>query len=315
MKTVVITGCAGFIGSMVTQQCLNMGWRVFGIDKFTYAANRVALESFNEYENFAFIEADICKIDRLPDCDYIINTAAESHVGNSIIDSSNFVQTNVEGVRNLLDLVRRKPDNIVSKPVFLHFSTDEVYGDGLEYATEESSLNPSNPYSASKAAADLLIQAWHRTYDIDYVIVRPSNNYGPNQYPEKLIPLSVKLLQRGKKIRLHDKGEPTRTWLHTYDTATAILTIIEKEVKNEVFNIAGNIEQKNVDTVRKIIKAYYKSESNWEEKIDLDYKRQGQDARYNISDEKLKSYGWKPVMNFDEQIERLVDGYKRNFVW
>ena len=214
MKLVVITGCLGLIGSYVTRKCLQRGWSVYGIDKCTYAANNESYDEFVQYENFDFIEDDIAEINYLPDCDYVINVAAESHVGNSIIESNDFIHSNVVGVKNLLDLIRKKPNNVDNKPVFFHFSTDEVYGDIVDGEHIETDiLKPSNPYSASKAAADMLIFAWARTYDLEYLILRPTNNYGKGQYPEKLIPVSVKLLHRGKKIRLHDEGEPVRNWL------------------------------------------------------------------------------------------------------
>tara|TARA_Y100000593_G_C4313124_1_gene339389 strand:- start:1478 stop:2140 length:663 start_codon:yes stop_codon:yes gene_type:complete len=220
MKVVYITGCLGFIGAYVTRACLKKGWMVYGVDKCTYAADRNLLDEFAGYDNFRFEEVDIKDLAYLRDCDYVINVAAESHVGNSIIDSKEFISSNVVGVQNLLDLIRHKPENCAQRPVFLHFSTDEVYGDILGDAHVETDiLKPSNPYSASKAAADMLVIAWARTYNIKYNIIRPTNNYGIGQYPEKLIPLSIKNLQRGKKIRLHDGGTPVRNWLHAADTA------------------------------------------------------------------------------------------------
>jgi dTDP-glucose 4,6-dehydratase len=317
MKTVVITGCYGFIGAHVTQRCLDKGWKVLGIDKMTYASNRDI--SFSMFSNFTFLEKDICELDRLPDCDYIINIAAESHVGNSIIDSGDFLKSNVEGVKNLLDLIRAKPENVVSKPILFHFSTDEVYGDGISPAIETSPLNPSNPYSASKAAADMLIKAWSRTYGIDYIILRPSNNYGKFQYPEKLVPLSVKLLNRGKKIRLHNRGEPTRTWLHVEDTAEAVITIIESGVKNQIFNVSGDEVQKNIDTVRKIINSYFGNNlsvnDRWMNWVDKDYIRPGQDVQYIINDEKLRMLGWRPTRKFDNEIREIVEHYQEKFIW
>jgi dTDP-glucose 4,6-dehydratase len=158
MKLVVITGCLGLIGSYITRKCLELGWKVYGIDSMTYAANENFLQEFLENKNFLFIKEDISKINYLPDCDYVINVAAESHVGNSIIDSTNFINTNVLGVQNILNLIKNKPSNVAEKPILLHFSTDEVYGDILSGShTEEHLLKPSNPYSASKAAADMLV--------------------------------------------------------------------------------------------------------------------------------------------------------------
>ena len=316
MKLVVVTGCLGLIGSYVTRECLALGWKVYGVDKCTYAANQEFLQEFLDNNNFSFVRADISKLRHLPDCDYVINVAAESHVGNSIIDSADFIHTNINGVKNLLDLIRVKPSNIDDKPVFFHFSTDEVYGD-IESGThvETDILKPSNPYSASKAAADMLVLAWARTYGVNYVILRPTNNYGIGQYPEKLIPLSVKLLSRGKKIRLHDEGAPIRNWLHAHDTATAVTSIIESGVTNEIFNVAGGFEQKNADTVKKIINCYYNTDKNWLDYVDLSFKRPGQDVRYALSDEKLRSLGWTPQRNFDDEISHIVSYYISNFKW
>ncbi|MAF24076.1 hypothetical protein CL634_00610 [bacterium] len=315
MMAIVITGCLGFIGSQITRDCLEQGHRVCGIDKISYAANSRLLPEFLQNRNFMFQQIDICDMQNLPDCDYVINTAAETHVGNSIIDSSEFIRSNILGVQNLLDLIRKKPANVATRPILLHLSTDEVYGDIVEGCHHEADhLNPSNPYSASKAAADLMIKSWARTYGIEYIIVRPTNNYGMYQYPEKLIPLSVKLLQRGKKIRLHNEGNPIRTWLHVKDTSSAIFKIIENGNKNEIYNISGGFEQKNIDTVEKIIKAF-DTKIKLEDHINLDFKREGQDVRYSLDDNKLRRLGWKPNMKFDQEINKIVDFYKENFRW
>lgn len=316
MKLVVITGCLGLIGSHLTKRCIDLGWQVYGVDKVTYAANKHLIQEFSKNTNFTFVEDDIATLDYLPDCDYVINVAAESHVGNSIVESQDFIHTNVNGVKNLLDLIRKKQKNVDSLPVFLHFSTDEVYGDIIDGShTEQDILNPSNPYSASKACSDMLIFAWSRTYDLKYVIVRPTNNYGVGQYPEKLIPLSVKLLQRGKRIRLHDEGEPIRNWLHADDTAAAVITIIEKGQKNTIYNVAGGFEQKNKDTVRKIVNSYFEDSRDYMDYVDLGHVREGQDVRYSLEDSRLRSLGWKPEKNFDEEIKDIVNYYKQNFRW
>ena len=321
MKLVVITGCLGFIGSYVTKACLRKGWQVYGIDKCTYAANEDLIEEFSQNKNFTFVKEDIKDLKYLPDCDYIINLAAETHVGNSIIESTEFVDTNVMGVKNLLDLIRKKPKNVSQRPILFHISTDEVYGDIVEgFHTEESNLNPSNPYSASKAASDMLILAWSRTYDIDYLILRPTNNYGIGQYPEKLIPLIVKLLQRGKKVRLHDEGLPTRNWLHASDTAEAIIKVIESGKVNEIYNVEGGFEQQNIVTAKKVINCFYnysiKAEhKSWYNLVDLTHKREGQDVRYALNDDKIKKLGWKAVKKFDEEICDIVEYYKNNFRW
>ena len=316
MKLVTITGCLGLIGSHVTRKCLGLGWKVYGVDNCGYAANLELIDEFSNYNNFTFVKQDILTIRHLPDCDYVINIAAESHVGNSIVDSTDFINTNINGVKNLLDLIRKKPSNVTKKPVFFHFSTDEVYGDitsGEHYETDI--LSPSNPYSASKAAADMLIKAWSRTYGVEYIILRPTNNYGTHQYPEKLIPLSVKLLTREKKIRLHDEGEPIRNWLHADDTANAVVTIIESGNVNEIYNVAGGFEQKNKTTVEKIVNHYFNDKRSYLDYVDLGYKRQGQDVRYALNDKKLRDLGWTPQKVFDEEIPKLVVFYINNFKW
>ena len=317
MKLVVITGCLGLIGSHVTRKCLLKGWKVYGIDKCTYAANTHLLDDFLQFENFTFVKEDIAKLEYLPHCDYVINIAAESHVGNSIIDSHDFIHSNVVGVKNLLDLIRKKPKNVEEQPIFFHFSTDEVYGDITEGEHIESDiLKPSNPYSASKAAADMFILAWARTYDMKYVILRPTNNYGIGQYPEKLIPICVKLLTRGKKIRLHDAGEPVRNWLHSDDTASAVIKIIESGSVNEIYNVAGGFEQKNIETTTQIIDKYFDGNAGDISKyLDLGFKRPGQDVRYALNDDKLRRLGWKPEKVFHEEISAIVEYYKNNFKW
>ena len=316
MKLVVITGCLGLIGSHLTKQCLSKGWKVYGVDKCTYAANMNFLDDFLMFENFTFVQEDIALLKYLPDCDYVINVAAESHVGNSIIDSHDFIHSNVVGVKNLLDLIRKKPRNVDDQPVFFHFSTDEVYGDITKSEHIESDiLAPSNPYSASKAAADMLILAWARTYDMKYIILRPTNNYGIGQYPEKLIPICVKHLMRDKKIRLHDRGEPVRNWLHSADTASAVIKIIESGQVNEIFNVAGGFEQKNINTAQSIINSFFESEVDCAPYLNLEHKRPGQDVRYALNDQKLRSLGWEPKKEFDKEISNIVKYYKKNFKW
>ena len=317
MKIVYITGCLGFIGAYVTRACLKKGWMVYGVDKCTYASDLALLNEFEKYQNFRFEKIDIKDLTYLRDCDYVINIAAESHVGNSIIDSEEFISSNVVGVQNLLDLIRHKPENCSKRPVFLHFSTDEVYGDIISGEHIETDiLKPSNPYSASKAAADMLVLAWARTYNIKYNIIRPTNNYGIGQYPEKLIPLAIKNLQRGNKIRLHDGGTPVRNWLHASDTASAVVSIIENGKINEIYNVAGGFEQTNIETVKKIIKHYYKNKKyEWSENVDLSYSRVGQDVRYALNDDKLRQIGWQPKKVFDKEITKIVNHYKKSFIW
>jgi len=316
MKVVYVTGCLGFIGSYVTRECLKKGWYVRGIDKGTYAANMDLLEEFNHYPNFVFENKDINDIKFLYDCDYVINTAAETHVGNSIVSSDDFIHSNINGTYNLLELIRNFRQEGKEIPTLLHFSTDEVYGDietGIH--TETDLLKPSNPYSATKAAADQLILAWGRTYNLPYIIVRPTNNYGIGQYIEKLIPKTCKYLKLGRKIPLHNEGSPIRTWLHAYDTAQAILTIIESGVKNEIYNICGGFEQSNLVTVSKVINLYEENPQQLEDYCDFSYSRIGQDVRYALDDSKLRALGWKPVMNFDVELKSIIGYYKNKFIW
>jgi dTDP-glucose 4,6-dehydratase len=319
MKVVYITGCLGFIGSYVTRRCLEKGWMVYGVDKCTYAASIESLKEFEKCKNFTFEKIDIKDMTHLYDCDYIINLAAESHVGNSIVDSKKFLDSNVAGTQNLLELVRHKQENCNERPIFFHFSTDEVYGDIESGAhTEDDLLKPSNPYSAAKAAADMLVNAWARTYGVNYIILRPTNNYGIGQYPEKLIPLSVKNLVRNKKIRLHDGGEPVRTWLHADDTALAVIKIIESGNINKIYNVSGGFERDNLTIVNKILESFFKNkvtEQTYVDYIDFSYNREGQDVRYSLNDDALRSIGWSPQRKFDEEIENIVEYYKNNFIW
>ena len=314
-KVVYVTGCLGFIGYHVAQHCLSKGWHVRGIDKCTYAANEDLLEQLEPQKRFVFERKDINDIDFLYDCDYIINTAAETHVDNSIVSSDVFLRSNVNGVHHLLNLIKEK--HRFKMPTLLHFSTDEVYGDIVDGSHVETDLlKPSNPYSATKAAADQLILAWARTFNVPYIIVRPTNNYGIGQYTEKFIPKSIKSLQLGRTIPLHDAGTPRRTWLHVSDTAEAVTTLIESGVQNEIFNIAGNYEEQNIVVANKIIELYYKNtQYNTDKHLDLSVTRQGQDVRYSIDDAKLRKLGWSANADFNLELSQIVDHYRQKFVW
>jgi dTDP-glucose 4,6-dehydratase len=305
----------GFIGVHVTEACLKKGWYVIGVDKGTYASNENWLSTWEKQypTQFKFIKQDINDLSRLYDCDYIINLAAETHVDNSIEDSDEFVHSNINGVHNLLKLINKKKNK---KPILLHFSTDEVYGD-IEVGShlETDLLKPSNPYSATKAAADHLVTSWARTYGLPYVIVRPTNNYGIGQYVEKLIPKTVKYLGIGRRVELHNQGTPIRTWLYAGDTAKAVITIIETQVTNEIFNISGNYETQNIDVVKKILELMIPGQSAKIENYIEHMTRMGQDVRYSINDDKLRKLGWKPTADFDIELEKIVKYYKDNFVW
>jgi dTDP-glucose 4,6-dehydratase len=319
-KIVYVTGCLGFIGSYVTKACLEQGWHVIGIDKMTYASNPEYLKSFNEWgpNAFKFIQTDINNLDRLYDCDYIINTAAETHVDNSIISSTEFLHSNINGVHHLLELIKTKDK--FRMPTLLHFSTDEVYGDIEEGAhTENDLLRPSNPYSATKAAADMLILAWGRTFKVPYIIVRPTNNYGIGQYAEKLIPKACKYLSLKKKIPLHNMGTPKRNWLHVRDTANAITTLINKKAEG-IYNIGGNCELSNIILIKKIVKIYNGKENqiinfNPEKYCDFSYNREGQDIRYSLNDSKIRALGWTNKFELVDELPNIVKYYKNKFVW
>jgi dTDP-glucose 4,6-dehydratase len=315
-KAVYVTGCFGFIGSYVVTACLSKGWYVMGVDKMTYAYREDAYDSFMEHPRFSFINSDINDLEFLHECDYVINTAAETHVGNSIVKSDEFVKSNINGVHNLLELIKNYRGEGKNKPILLHFSTDEVYGDITEGEhIETDMLKPSNPYSATKAAADQLITAWGRTHEIPYVILRPTNNYGEGQYVEKLIPKAVKYLTLGKKIPLHNEGTPIRNWLHAKDTAEAVITIIEAGVKNEIYNICGGYEQSNIDTIKKVLKWQLGDDIDINDYLDFSYSRKGQDVRYALNDDKLRALGWEPKAKFDEEIPHIVIYYNKNFIW
>ena len=324
-KIAVVTGCSGFIGTTFTRVLLEKGWIVYGIDKLTYVANDIDMSwLLNSYpDNYIVIKDDIKDIDRLPECDVVFNLAAESDVDNSILSVDKFIDSNISGVKNLLEIITHKSVQIKNnKPLFFQVSTDEVYGDNLEGSFDETTaLMPSNPYAATKAAADMLIESWSRTHGLDYIIARPSNNYGENQYPEKLIPTAVRRLQRGKKIKLHNKGLPIRSWTHVEDTAEAFILLYEKACRNNIYNIQSDYEQTNIVTVKKIINAYFMGDINveipdYDEHISYEYDRPGQDVRYSISCESIKNYGWAPKKNFNKEIVKLVDFYKkRKWVW
>jgi dTDP-glucose 4,6-dehydratase len=310
-KVVYVTGCLGFIGYHVTKACLERGWYVRGIDSVTYASNLNLLGGLTKFDNFLFEKKDINDIDWLYECDYFINTAAETHVDNSIVSSDVFLKSNINGVHHILELIKTAK----KKPTLLHFSTDEVYGDIVDgFHNETDLLKPSNPYSATKAAADMLITAWARTYNIPYIIVRPTNNYGIGQYVEKFIPRAIKHLSLGKPAVLHDKGTPRRTWLHASDTAAAVIKIIEADVVNEIYNISGNYEEQNLVVAKKILKQMG-LKGDPLQYLDLTEKRPGQDVRYAIDDTKLQGLGWKPVADFDRELKSIVKYYTQHFIW
>ncbi len=287
---IVVTGGRGFIGSHFVEEALNKEHEIIDIDKMGYASNKNL--PWDKHPNYSFIKADISEITHLPNCELLINFAAESHVDNSINDTMPFIKSNIDGVHNLLELVRGKAS--YERPLFFHIGTDEVYGDILQGEFKESDiLNPSNPYSATKAAAEMLVLAYSRTYGINYVITRSSNNYGPRQFEEKLIPKCISRIKRNKKIPLHGDGTYVRDWLYVKDNVDGIFKIIESENINEIYNISSQNYMQNIEVAKTILSWF---DSN-EEMIKFVENRWGQDLRYAVDNQKLRSLGWSPKKN------------------
>lgn len=316
MKSAVVTGCFGLICSRFTDKLLNEGWYVYGIDKETYASNDNFKKYFEMNERFTHIKEDIAELKYLPDCDVVVHFAAESHVDNSINDSDAFVTTNVFGTKRLLDLVKAK--NQYKMPLFVMISTDEIYGDNLTDTPHTTSdiLNPSNPYSASKASAEMFVLAYHRTYGVPYLMFRPTNNYGTGQHPEKLIPKAVQLLMRDEKITLHGDGSFQRCWLHAEDTANAVyLGIMTEKCRNKVYNLSGDEYLSIREVAEKIIRSfgYYDDSVKLdpefiESKIEYSFYRKGADVVYKIDDSDFRSdTGWKPEKKFATEIKGIVE--------
>lgn len=315
MKVIYILGGMGFIGSCFTKKCLELGWQCRVIDKLTYASNRHLVEKFNKYPNFLFENKDINDINHLYECDYIINFAAESDVTRSINNSDNFIKSNINGVHKILELIRAQLPN--RKPTFIQISTDEVYSDIIQGSHKETDiLKPSNPYSASKSAADLMVLAWYRTYQVPYLIIRMTNNYGLNQYPEKLIPRAIKHFNLKQKLHLHNNGTPVRSWLHVEDSTDAILLLINKGIQNEIYNVGSNLELTNIEVVNRIIENYLDTDQyKIDDYVDFNYDRPGQDVRYSLDDSKLRNLGWSPQKDFDVELKKIIFQSKNRFTW
>jgi dTDP-glucose 4,6-dehydratase len=283
----IVTGGRGFIGSHFVEKALENGHSVLDFDCMTYCSHEDL--PFDDHPKYKHINKDICDIEHLPLCDVLVNFAAETHVDNSINDTKPFLKSNVVGVHNLLEIIRGKPS--YARPLFFHISTDEVYGDRPDGSFVETDvLTPSNPYSASKAAAEMFIISYHRTYDIDFIITRSSNNYGPRQYPEKLIPKTLRCIETDKKIPLHGDGSYVRDWIYVKDNADAIMMIIEDGIKNEIFNIGANNHLTNIEVVSDLLHYFNKEK----DQIQFIENRWGQDLRYSLDTNKIKSFGWIP---------------------
>lgn len=284
----IVTGGRGFIGSHFVELALSKGHTILDIDKMSYCSNETL--PWDDHERYTLLKRDISEINHLPNCDVILNFAAESHVDNSINDTVPFIKSNILGTHNLLELVRGKRE--YDRPLFFQISTDEVYGDKDEgQFFEDDRLKPSNPYSASKAAAEMLVLSYHRTYGIDYVMTRSTNNYGERQYQEKLIPRILDCVNEKRKIPLHGDGSYVRDWIYVKDNVGAILKIVESKIKNEIFNVGAGNQMTNVDVAKTVLSWYNKDP---EEMITFVDNRWGQDLRYSINCDKLKNIGWIP---------------------
>ncbi|MGI6718657.1 MAG: dTDP-glucose 4,6-dehydratase [Bacteroidales bacterium] len=331
MKRILITGGAGFIGSNLVKYFLKKysDYQIINLDKLTYAGNLENLKDVEDYPNYTFVKADICdfatilKVFEKYQITDVIHLAAESHVDRSIKDPFTFAQTNVMGTLSLLQAAKEKWKGNYDTHRFYHVSTDEVYGalefDGTLF-TEETSYDPHSPYSASKASSDHFVRAFHDTYDLNVVISNCANNYGPYQFPEKLIPLFINNILHGKQLPVYGKGENVRDWLYVEDHARAIDLVLHKGKKGETYNIGGFNEWANIDLIKLLIKVVDKKLGNpqgtSEKLITYVTDRAGHDLRYAIDASKIKNeLGWTPSLQFEEGIEKTVDWYLNNQEW
>lgn len=313
MKKILITGGAGFIGSHFVKRILRTkpDCDVVNFDKLTYAGNPANLREIEKNPRYRFVRGDVCDAEALAlaceGVDTIVHFAAETHVDRSIDDDSDFLKTNIWGTRNLLEIVKR-----FQIERYVHISTDEVYG-SVERgeASEESQLAPNSPYAASKAAGDLLVRAYQKTYAVPALIVRSSNNYGPYQYPEKVIPLFITNLLEKKKVPLYGKGENRRDWLFVEDNCEAIEQVLDKGRSGDIYNVGGGNELTNRELTLKIL-GLFGLNQNW---IELVRDRQGHDFRYAIDCSKIKNLGFRPRHSLEEGLKKTVSWYREHPDW
>lgn len=322
MWNILVTGGAGFIGSNFIKHMLNSyEYMLINLDVLTYAGNLNNLMDIASHKNYQFVKGDICdrslidQVLREYEIDVIVNFAAESHVDRSISRPEVFLKTNTLGTQVLLEAAREYWGNSSGNKVkYIQVSTDEVYGSLGAYGlfTEVSTLAPNNPYSASKASADLLVRAYHRTYGLPINITRCSNNYGPYQFPEKLIPLMINNALNNKPLPIYGDGQQVRDWIYVKDHCLAIDTVLHKGVVGEIYNIGANNEKQNIEIVKLILNALGKSE----DLITYVTDRKGHDRRYAIDNSKIiTELGWSPLYNFEEGISETIEWYLRNTQW
>ncbi|WP_448528161.1 dTDP-glucose 4,6-dehydratase [Raineya sp.] len=328
---ILITGGAGFIGSHVVRLFVKKypNYHIYNLDALTYAGNLMNLQDIENEPNYTFVKGDICDLDfleklfALHDFKGVIHLAAESHVDRSILNPIQFVMTNVIGTVNLLNVAKNAWKENLDEHIFYHVSTDEVYGslhNPDEFFTENTPYDPKSPYSASKASSDHFVRAYHNTYKIPVLISNCSNNYGPNQFPEKLIPLCINNIRHYKPLPIYGKGENVRDWLYVIDHAQAIDLVFHKGKIGETYNIGGFNEWKNIDVVRLLCKIMDKklgrAEGESEKLITFVTDRAGHDLRYAIDASKIMNeLGWKPTLQFEEGLEKTIDWYLANEAW